>query len=120
LTPGAYLLSVTAFNNNDVGSAPARAPLTLLSAPFNNIRVYPNPWRADQHAGVTGKIDGLKPNTSVKIFTVAGQWVKTLPVSNNLATWDLKDNSGSPVASGFYLYLLKSDGGKETGQIAVI
>jgi len=36
-------------------------------------------------------------------------------------TWDLTNDSGDKVASGLYVYVIKTDNGqKKTGQVAVI
>ncbi len=90
---------------------------------FSNVRVFPNPWRKDQHASnpfIT--FSNIPPGTTVKIFTVAAHLVKTLPVSSGASvTWDLTNDAGETVASGLYLYVLKSSSGDTTrGKLGVI
>jgi len=90
-------------------------------AVLSMVRVYPNPWRSDQYGRSPITFDHLPVNTTIKIFTVSGHWVKTLPISSSSTTWDLNNSAGDHVASGLYIYLLTADGGlKKTGQIAVI
>jgi hypothetical protein len=121
LTPGLYAVTVQAVNSANQRSAEAQGTVTLVAADFANVRVYPNPWRADRHAGRNVTIDNLTVDTTVKIFTIAGHHVKTLPRGSGSVTWDLTNDSGDRVASGHYIYLLTSESGqKKTGQIAVL
>ncbi len=85
------------------------------------VRVYPNPWRSDRHAARSITFDQLTVDTEIKIFTVSGHHVKTLPRSSSSVSWDLTNESGDRVASGVYVYHLKADGGaKKTGKVVVI
>jgi len=84
-------------------------------------RVHPNPWRVDRHQGVSITFDQLTPGSSVKLFTVAGNWVKTLDTSTGSVAWDLANNDGDKVASGVYIYLVTDSNGQQTrGKLAVI
>ncbi len=83
--------------------------------------MYPNPWRSDRHSVRQITFDQLTVNTTIKIFTVSGHWVKTLPTSSTSVIWDLTNDSGDRVASGLYMYLINTDQGqKKTGQVVVI
>jgi hypothetical protein len=86
------------------------------------VRAYPNPWRADRHAGYFIKFDHLPGDATIKIFSVAAQHVKTLPAHGaDAVEWDLTNDQGATVASGLYLYLISSDaGGRIAGKLAVI
>jgi hypothetical protein len=65
--------------------------------------------------------DNLQPDSEVKIFTLAGKWVRTLRAPAGSVTWDLKNDAGENIASGYYLYLLKDLDGKQLrGKVAVI
>ncbi len=98
------------------------APNVELAPELGSIRAYPNPWRSDRHSGVQITFDRLSANATVRIFTVSAQHVKTLETSNGTSiTWDLTNDSGSPVASGIYLYLVTNNAGEKTsGKLAVI
>ncbi len=86
-----------------------------------SLRVYPNPWKANRHAGMDIHFEGLPANTTVKLFTIAGHWIKTLGPSSPNILWDLRNHSGENVASGIYLYQLSTDhGDKKTGQVTVV
>ncbi len=54
-------------------------------------------------------------NVSLKVYNVLGQVVKTLvsgtmPSGVHHVTWDARDETGSPVSSGLYLYRMESTG----------
>ena len=83
--------------------------------------VYPNPWRADRHAGVPIVFDNLTADSTVKIFTLSGYLTRTLTPLSGKASWDLKNDSGSLVASGVYFYSITDrEGEKSQGKLAVI
>jgi hypothetical protein len=118
---GTYLVSVTAYGSSGAAMGSASSQVTLVSANLDQVRVYPNPWRHDRHATRSVTFDSLTVNTEIKIFTVSGQHVRTLPMTSSNVTWDLKDEKGDKVASGIYLYVLKADDGrKKTGKMVVI
>ncbi len=120
LAPGDYTLRVQATNAYGT-SAWASAWVRLVSANLDSVRVYPNPWRSDRHSTRSVTFDSLTVNTEIKIFTVSGHHVKTLPTSSSQVTWDLTNESGDRVASGIYVYHLKAEGGaKMTGKVVVI
>ena len=97
-------------------------PSVQIGASLQNPRVYPNPWRSDQHAGHMVTFDHVPPNATVRIFTVAAELVKTLSSgSDGSTTWDLTNSNGATVASGIYLYLVTNNEGEHlTGKLAVI
>jgi hypothetical protein len=118
---GPYLVSVQVYDNSNHSSPPAQAYVTLVPSDLSTVRVFPNPWRADKHGGLSITFDNLTVNTTINIFTVSGHWIKTLPTSSSSVTWDLTNDSGEKVASGLYVYLIKDDQGqKKTGQLAII
>jgi hypothetical protein len=104
-----------------LSSSWASASLTLVSPDLGGVVVFPNPWRADKHAGKNVKFINLSTNVTVKIFTLSGHEAKSLGPLSGSATWDLTDNSNDKVASGLYLYLITdSSGNKVKGKLAVI
>ncbi len=76
---------------------------------LSQARVHPNPWRADLHAGKKIVFDQLSPNSTVDIFTVSAHWIKKLDASSGATAWDLTTDGGDPVASGYYIYLIRDD-----------
>lgn len=120
LIPGVYSVTVQAFDANGNSSAQAQQEVTLVSTDLTSVRIYPNPWRSDRHAGSPVRFDNLALGSTVKIFTVSGHWVMTLTPTTSTAAWDLTNNKGDKVASGLYVYSITIEGEKKTGQLAII
>lgn len=83
---------------------------------------YPNPFNAgtvidyavDRHSQIL-----------IEVYNILGQKVKTLVNENKMpgryrAEWDGNDAKGSPVASGVYLYKIKSDNFAETRKMLLL
>jgi hypothetical protein len=102
------------------GASLAVQPVTLAPSDLSSVRIRPNPWRSDKNGSIPMTFDQLGVNSTVKIFTVSGRFVKALPVSSTSVSWDLTNDSGEKVASGVYLYQITSDQDKKTGQLVVI
>ena len=91
------------------------------AAPGSGLRVYPNPWRVDQHSGLGVTVDGLNPGSEVRFFTVSGRWVRTISTVNGVGKWDLTNDIGQRVASGLYMYLATDPaGGDQRGTLAIV
>lgn len=124
LAPGRYQVTVYAEASGSANSARATDIVTLVSADFSALRVFPQPWRSDRHSGVPLRIDGLPLGSTVKIFTVSGRFVRELLPSTipTEVAWDLKNDSGDRVASGIYMYLITVNGSsdKATGKLVII
>jgi hypothetical protein len=80
---------------------------------WNKLEVYPNPF----NPAVTISYHGLKKNADVNIYNLGGALVKQLKAFNRSVTWDGTDGSGSRVASGVYLFRIKSNSGILSGKI---
>lgn len=85
------------------------------------IRSYPNPWRNDRHPRREILFTSSSASGRIKIFTVSGHLVTTIPVTNGQAAWNLTTEGGRLAASGLYIYLADDDQGHKTkGKIAII
>lgn len=95
---------------------------SLIISPKNNfdITVQPQPFLIPDDETVL--IDGLAPETEIKILTIDGEIVRTINTSSRIVVWDGKDDSNNYVSTGVYLLLAKSNITKETAvrKIAVI
>jgi len=98
----------------------AAEPVSMVQNQFDQVKVFPNPWRADRNASPLVTIDAIPTNSTVKIYTTSGHWVKTLPVNGTQALWDLTNDHGDKVASGIYMYVITANSDKKVGKIAVI
>lgn len=79
---------------------------------------FPNPFKVSENGAVAFAIPPSLQGAGakIKIYTVAGELVKEL---NGLA-WDGRNTSGNKVASGTYIYQVKTSAGEKTGRFAVI
>ncbi len=85
----------------------------VVPGDFDSARTYPNPWKANQNAGVPITFDQLTLGTTVKIFTMAGEEVTTLPESDLSTQWNLTNKNGQRVASGVYISLFTNGQGQK-------
>jgi hypothetical protein len=127
LSPGAYTITVQAFDTSGNSSKAVSKDVTLMYSNLQAVRIFPNPWRKDKHAGKPMTFDHLAYGSTVKIFTVSGHVVKTLTPSNDSVTWDITNDSGDKVASGIYIYLITTgdsgyggNGQRAKGKIGVV
>jgi hypothetical protein len=125
LTMGTYQLTVQVVdNNNPARTASASKTISVVMSDFSAVRVYPNPWRSDRHAGTQVTFDHLPIGSTVKLYSVSGHFVAkaTLTVDPTMAFWDLKTDKGDSVASGLYLYVITASGSsdKSRGKLVVI
>ena len=125
-------LMTAAFNSVSVSNAGAASPGLPFSVAggaagpgvdgpgVGRVRVFPNPWRASLGApGVT--FDSVPSGSTVDIFTLSGRLVRTLDAPAGSANWDLRNKSGGPVASGYYLFVVRDgQGNRARGKVALI
>ncbi|HON56989.1 MAG TPA: T9SS type A sorting domain-containing protein, partial [bacterium] len=75
----------------------------------------------DRRSGII--FEGINYGTKIEIYTLKGQLVKKFINTNPEKfewQWDTRNNSGTEVASGWYLYLVNKNGNKFTGKLAII
>jgi hypothetical protein len=121
MDPGPHAITVM----NPTGTVSAQAKDFLVIGPaataLSDAKIFPNPWRADRHAGVGVTFGSLPPASEVKLFTASGRHVRTLDAGTGTSVWDLKSDDGSAAASGYYLYLISDGaGGHRRGTLALI
>jgi M6 family metalloprotease-like protein len=83
----------------------------LMPDEFSLAQNYPNPFNSSTTINFTLPSDQF---VTLDIFNLLGQKVKTLvsqnmPAGPNQAIWHGDDSEGNSVASGIYLYLLRTD-----------
>ncbi|MBL8023861.1 MAG: hypothetical protein JNK54_06225 [Elusimicrobia bacterium] len=82
---------------------------------------YPVPYRpAQDKNGIT--FTGLSSFGTIKIFTLDGRLVKTLPFENvSFIPWNpVASDSGEPVGSDVYLYMIENEQQRVVGKLMVI
>jgi hypothetical protein len=85
----------------DAFIAPHRGHAVALTA-------RPNKAGAGDNILFSASFDGVPADgqSKIRIYTVAGELVRTIAVSNGTASWQLETADGTPVASGVYLAVL--------------
>jgi len=109
-------------------------PAAPSSAAAGRVNVAPNPYRAGSYFDNPGAgaelgrqiwFTNLPPRCTVKVFTVAGDLVRTLehddPADGKLA-WDVLSEYGRAIASGLYVYVVENlDSGEvQRGKLVII
>ncbi|MEW6685535.1 MAG: hypothetical protein AB1393_04940 [Candidatus Edwardsbacteria bacterium] len=87
----------------------------------NKAYTYPNPFRPEIHKKLT--FAEIPDNSIIKIFTLSGELIKEIGQVNTFthtAVWDGKNERGVMVASGIYLFLVKTDKQTKLGKFAVV
>lgn len=79
---------------------------------------FPNPFRLQETKSVSFSIPTsvAGSNPEIKVYTETGQLVRTL----HGQTWDGKNEGGHLVASGVYIFFVKTGSGDTKGRVAVI
>jgi hypothetical protein len=89
-----------------------------------NAYAFPNPYRPSKgHTNIF--FDNLPQETKqILIFTPVGAKVFSKDFINWVPTWqwDVVNDDGDQVASGYYIYIIKGEGNKKlkSGKIAII
>lgn len=96
-------------------------------ADLERVRVVPNPYRAQEAWDQPGQNElhfiNLPSQSTIKIFTVAGDLVRTLHHSDttrDFERWDLKSDHQKDVASGIYIYRIESGSFEFQSRLVVI
>ncbi len=107
--------------------APARTGLPLLK----NVRVVPNPYEAGKEPwelpGETHvEFQNLPSRATIRIYTLSGERVRVLAhapspgLDADVEPWDLKNERGSHVTSGVYVYQVETPSGEKVQGFFVV
>jgi hypothetical protein len=119
-----HVAAVDTVNHCVSASVPHFSVYTLMATPALSLAdayAFPNPFKPGAgHTQVT--FTNLSAQCTIKIFTLTGDLVKTIPVTSGTgqATWDVKNDGGENVASGLYLYAIANSNEVKRGKLAVI
>jgi len=127
----AFLPSDQTSSENTVEARPVNAPKYSV----NNIKVVPNPyiisatWErkrlGDPKLGEPIRdiaFTNLPEQCTINVFTLDGNLVKTIEHTNGTGTefWDLRSFSNQLIATGIYIYHVKSNAGDKVSKFAVV
>ncbi len=109
---GSYYWRVS--SDNVVWTPPVRFTASI------DIHPYPNPYKASEgHRGIT--FTNLPGGCRIDIATISGDIVKEADgIGPDDWVWDVKNDSGTDVSSGVYLYLVEFERGSTSGKVMVI
>lgn len=113
LTGGAFSLAA--------GGAPAVVIIEAANATLGAAHCYPVPFKPSAgHTRIT--FTGLTRQARVRVYTVSGELVRSLEKNDSGETldWDVRNARGQNVASGVYVFTVKSGGETATGKLMVI
>ena len=94
----------------------------VLQSDLNLVHMYPNPFKPSVgHTKIF--FNNLTNHTKIKIFNIAGELIyedeKDTPAGE--LSWDVKNGSGEPIASGVYIYIITNNIGQtKRGKLAII
>ena len=80
-------------------------------------------WKGRKLLAIADSVlfDHLANDATISIFGLSGHEVITLRSSGGIATWDLNNESGDRVASGIYVYVVKTaDHQSLRGKLAIV
>jgi hypothetical protein len=82
--------------------------------------VYPNPCRARDGCNKLS-FSGLTLDADIYVYTISGELVRKMRKTGNFQEWDwdLRNDAGSGVASGLYLFFIRSTGTTKKGKIII-
>lgn len=100
----------------------------LIKEQISKINVFPNPYFANNRAETNiyqrfVTFTNLPQKATIRVINLAGERVKTINHDNTsgFERWDLRNESGLPVASGMYIAFIEiPDAGTTTLKLAVI
>jgi hypothetical protein len=126
---------------SSVMASRVRAKITFsVGETLGEVKVVPNPYRADanysyENGGYEGRANSwtenkrllkfihLPANCTIKIFSLAGDIIATIPHDNPRVgeeDWNLLSESGRTIASGIYIFTIESELGTQIGKFVVI
>jgi hypothetical protein len=111
----------TVYFGTATGLASLTTPAAAPRAAFDELTVYPNPFKIPSANSLT--IDGLVANSTIKVLSVDGTLMREVKTpGGRIGYWDGKDSRGQEVPSGVYIIVGYAEDGSTvaSGKVAVI
>ena len=105
----------------ETGAAPAIVFYDSASPNLSSAHCYPVPFRpAAGHTKIT--FTGLTQSASIRVFTLSGRLVRSLEKAGagDTLDWDVRNSAGENLASGVYIFVVKSPSQTASGKLMVI
>ena len=126
-------LSTVSYLDTYQFSTTAAQSRSVTVSDLDRVKVVPNPYLVssayEQEFGILRrepirqlKFNNLPPICTIHIFTLAGDRVKTIVHNSDSGTetWDMRSDGNREIASGVYLFLVKTDTAEKLSRFAVI
>ncbi|MEW6516225.1 MAG: LamG-like jellyroll fold domain-containing protein [candidate division FCPU426 bacterium] len=96
--------------------------LDVAALDLDRVILYPNPYRADFKPRPEVTFINLPQRAVIRIYNVSGKlvWQTTKDSNSNRQTWNLNNEQGRPVASGVYIYKIKSGWREKSGKLVLL
>lgn len=86
---------------------------------LHSIKIFPNPYRGDKGWPEKITFNNLPKETTIKIYTISEEIIKTIKHKDNLdggsEIWNIKG-----ISSGIYFYHIESSQGERKGKLSII
>lgn len=94
----------------------------MAAGDLTRLVVYPNPYREDRSRNQRVVFYQMVDYATIRLYDITGRLVKTIEKDQPgpTASWDLTNDTGKPVASGVYVYIVKSRQGEARGKIVLM
>lgn len=105
----------------ETGAAPAVTVYDLASPDLSSAHCYPVPFKPSAgHTKIT--FTGLTRSARIRVYTLSGRLVRTLEKSDagDTLDWDVRNSAGESLASGVYIFVVKSPSQTASGKLMVI
>ncbi|MCG2725981.1 MAG: T9SS type A sorting domain-containing protein [Elusimicrobia bacterium] len=103
------------------GAVPAAVTFAIAKKDLSDAHCYPTPFKPSLgHDKIT--FTNLTRDSEIKIYTISGELIKTLNKSdaNDSIEWNAKTGNGENLASGVYIYMIKSASQAKKGKLMII
>jgi len=115
--PGDYITNQMSVDWNDGTRQGANRSQVITTNttdfPTKDPIVFPNPFiKAESRDGCM-KFERLVPDSTIVIYTINGDAVRTIKAEGVRAKWDLTNNYNKKVSPGLYYYVIHNKGSKK-------
>jgi len=94
----------------------------LAAEDLSNVIVYPNPYRGDVNLRGEIILFNLPDRAMIRFYTVDGRKVKEIVKDDpgNRVVWNMTNENGADVASGVYIYIIKTIREERKGKVVIL
>lgn len=112
--PDMLVANTAAADYNDDYYNAVRHPVVYSNQAFypeGRAAVYPNPFNPHTASGGKMKFVNMRPDTTVSIYTLSGDAVRSISSGTGTAAyWDAKNSFGNYVSPGIYFFVVRNAG----------